>query len=213
MASYAFAAWRAGVAHGQQEAEANDRRIGNAFAAWRAGVAHGAANPPETNAADEQLSAAFEAWKGLNSSDLAAIVGTWKIESFYIRKDDDGSVAMYPFGEHPKGWLLYTDAGIMSGCLMKSEEDGRSLEEPSDSEGFAAAFLTTLFYSGAFTVDEAEGVVKHQVQAASYPNWVNTELLRRYTFSDDGQMLTLSTDDKCPPGMTAMLVWSRVTST
>ena len=40
--------------------------------------------------------------------------------------------------------------------VSERREDGRSLEEPSDSEGFAAAFLTTLFCSGAFTVDEGE---------------------------------------------------------
>lgn len=211
MASYAFAAWKAGVAHGQREAEAEERIMEGAFAAWRAGVAHGASNPP---ASDEQLSTAFEAWKAqLAPSDGSRIVGSWQLKSFAIVRNDDGGVAAYPLGEHAVGWLLYGDAGIMSGHLMKSAEDGRSLVEPSDAEGIAAAFLSVCAYCGAYSVDEAEGVVKHQVHAASYPNWVNTELVRKYSFSDDGQTLTLSMDDKCPPGMSAQLIWTKTTAT
>ena len=184
----------------------------SAFAAWKAGVAHALSNPlaeADPTTANEQLSSAFEAWKGLTPSDLSRIIGSWKLKSFAIHEDEDGTIVMYPLGEHAVGWLLYGDAGIMSGHLMKSSEDGRSLLEPSDAEGMSAAFLSVCSYCGTYTVDESAGTVNHQVHAASYPNWVNTDLVRKYSFSDDGQTLTLSTHDKCPPGMTARLVWTK----
>ena len=51
--------------------------------------------------------------------------------------------------------------------------------------------------------------MKHQVRTASYR--IGSTRAVEVHLHDDGQTLTL-TDDKCPPGMTAMLVWSRVTT-
>ena len=111
----------------------------------------------------------------------------------------------------------------MSGHMMRSEADGRSLAEPTTPEETAAAFLSVVAYCGEFEVkvdDDGEGgdgaassvstkvSVIHHVTAASYPNWVGTDLVRGVEFAEDGKMI-LSTTDKCPPGCISKIVWKK----
>uniref|UniRef100_A0A7S2B9J3 Lipocalin-like domain-containing protein n=1 Tax=Florenciella parvula TaxID=236787 RepID=A0A7S2B9J3_9STRA len=138
----------------------------------------------------------------------ARIVGDWELHAFYIEKDGVGPV-MWPFGnEQPVGLLLYTAEGRMSGHMMRSEADGRSLAEPKTPEETAAAFLSVVAYCGDFEVDDEASTVIHHVKGASYPNWVGTDLVRSVEFSADGKM-TLSTTDNCPPGCTNKIVWKK----
>ena len=90
---------------------------------------------------------------------------------------------------------------------MKSEADGRSLCEPKADEEMKAAFLSVISYCGSYEVDEAGGTVTHRVEAATYPNWVNTSQQRGCKV--DGNTLVLSTGEGCPPGCTSVIRWQR----
>ena len=132
-------------------------------------------------------------------------MGAWSLSKFDIEKD--GNVVMQPFGPSPVGQLVYTANKRMSGMMMKSEADGRVLSEPKADEEMKAAFLSVISYCGSYEIDEAKGNVTHRVEAATYPNWVNTSQLRGCKL--DGDKLELSTDEGCPPGCISVIRWQR----
>ena len=135
----------------------------------------------------------------------AGLIGAWRLSKFDIEKD--GIVVMQPFGPAPIGQLIYTANKRMSGLMMKSEADGRSLSEPKADEEMKAAFLSVISYCGSYEVDEAGGTVTHRVEAETYPNWVNTSQQRGSKV--DGNTLVLSTGEGCPPGCTSVIRWQR----
>jgi hypothetical protein len=73
----------------------------------------------------------------------------------------------------------------------------------------AEAFSTFFAYSGQYAV--AGDRVTHHLEIGSYPNWVNTDLVR--VFIIDGNHLTLRTPPLSVGGaMTAFdLVWEKMT--
>ena len=102
----------------------------------------------------------------------------------------DGTTAM-PVGSGAVGEIIYTPEGQMSSQLMAAGED-----DPGT--------LPYHGYFGPFTVDAARGIVTHHVIAASDPEMVGTNQLRRFTL--DGNRLTLEADRD---GWTAHVVWQR----
>jgi len=125
---------------------------------------------------------------GTEQSD--ALVGTWKLESATITTDK-GEVRN-SWGEHPIGFLTYTEEGRMSAILTV---DGRKPLSVSDfisapANERAEAFATMTAYAGRYTFTGKE--VVHHVEAASMPNDVGTDLRRSVTLDGDRLVLLVA---------------------
>jgi len=119
-----------------------------------------------------------------------ALVGTWKLESATITTEQ-GEVRN-SWGEHPIGFLTYTEQGRMSAILTV---DGRKPLTVSDfisapANERAEAFATMTAYAGRYTFDGKE--VTHHVEAASMPNDVGAELKRLVTLDRDRLVLLVA---------------------
>lgn len=140
------------------------------------------------------------------------ILGTWRLVSCVLQ-DDQGGPVSYPLGPDAAGLIMYTADGYMSAQLMRP---GRPDYDFPDATGATAAAAATaalgyLAYSGAYEVDEATGVIHHEVAVSLQPNWLNTAQLRRSTL--DGDRLALSAEAPDYEGMKrATLVWARASS-
>jgi len=121
--------------------------------------------------------------------------GTWRLVSYHARQPD-GSLTL-PLGADPRGMLIYTSEGKMSGQAMRRAHDATATG-PLDNY---------IAYFGTFTVDEAAREVVHFVEGSLYPNWVGTEQRRGFTFS--GSRLTLTAALK-KSGAVGTLIWERV---
>lgn len=110
------------------------------------------------------------------------LLGSWALESFEVR--EPGGLRR-PFGDHPRGLILYTDDGWMSAHLAPSPGI-----KPDDH----------ICYGGRFELDEATAVVHHDVTLSTMPELLESPQLRNVRI--DGDALTLSTDE-------ATLVWRR----
>src|SRR5699024_5823294 len=58
------------------------------------------------------------------------------------------------------------------------------------SEEMITGFRNSLTYFGLYQIEETKKVVKHHVEACSFPNWVGQTQIRKYHFS--GTLLTLT---------------------
>jgi hypothetical protein len=131
-------------------------------------------------------------------------VGAWKLLSF-SRRTAAGEIT-YPLGEHPEGRLTYDAMGRMSAQLMRPDRPKFAADDTArtgSAEEKAAAYDGYTAYYGTYTVNDADHTVTHHVEASLYPNWVGTDMPRKYQFS--GDRLTLRVVNSG-----AELVWERV---
>lgn len=142
-------------------------------------------------------------------SDASDFVGTWSLESFRAT-GPDGRV-VHPMGENPVGRITYHDDGRMSVQVMSAGREPLSTEawRMAPPEEVVDAFGTFIAYFGTYSIDEEAGEVTHHLEAASIPNWVGTDQVRRYEFWNG--TLTLSTPPMMMDGVAveSTLVWRR----
>ncbi len=119
-------------------------------------------------------------------------VGAWRLLACETR-NSRGEVQL-PFGEKPKGQLLYDASGNMSAQLMKTARARFASRDPAlgTEAEVRDAFDGYIAYFGTYSVDDAARAVTHTVQGASFPNWTGANLVRSYVFDDKGR-LRLST--------------------
>ncbi|MBT7072980.1 MAG: lipocalin-like domain-containing protein [Anaerolineae bacterium] len=137
-------------------------------------------------------------------------LGMWNLVS-WIQKTQDGKTS-YPFGVDAIGHIIYTSDGFMSASLMTANRVsiGVSLEKLAIKPRYLMAIFrylkaaaTYVSYAGTYKI--VGDTVVHHVQASLYPDWVGTDLVRSYVFSDN--RLTLRAED--PPNATQELVWEK----
>lgn len=140
------------------------------------------------------------------------LIGTWELESWTIGYADRDELG-FPYGEDPRGLLLYSTDGWMSASIARAgreplPQDVSYRKLPDDLK--AAAFTSYFHYAGRYRV--VEGDVVHYVTQSLNPNFPGTEQLRHAEL--DGDTLVLSGKDEVN-GETRFhsLVWHRATAT
>ena len=109
----------------------------------------------------------------------AHLLGTWELES-YVELAEDGSVANWPFGVDAHGLLIYAPDGFMSAFLMPAgRRPFASGDLFSPTPGELADASRVIAYAGRYQVDEAAGLVTHQVALSFFPNWSGHDQVRR----------------------------------
>jgi lipocalin-like protein len=115
-----------------------------------------------------------------------SIEGRWKLRAAEDRRAD-GSVARYPWGQHPIGSIVVQGGScylqIMSGDTPSFPAAGAPTEQMK-----AALLSTYIAYSGPCTINESEGSVTLKVDAAWRPDYVGTEQKRFFRF-ENGMLL------------------------
>lgn len=137
--------------------------------------------------------------------------GVWRLTSYEFR--DEAGTRSYPFGQNPRGLIMYDRTGMMSVQIIRHD---RPLFPSEDMFGAApetvkAAFEGLNTYYGSFAVDEENRIVTHHIEGASMPNRTGSMQVRHYEFA--GNQLILKAPPRLLDGrmLTGVLVWERVT--
>jgi len=99
------------------------------------------------------------------------IVGSWNFVVAEVTAPDGKK--SFPFGETPKGILIFTADGRFAQIHVASDvpkiaSNNRLTGTP---EEYAAIMRRSLSVFGSYTVDEANKTVTYNIVSASYPNW------------------------------------------
>jgi len=99
------------------------------------------------------------------------IVGTWEFVVAEV-KAPDGKKS-FPFGETPKGVLIFTSDGRfaqvhVAGDVPRIASNNRLTGTP---EEYAAIMRRSLSVFGTYTVDEEKKTVTYKIVSSSFPNW------------------------------------------
>ncbi len=135
------------------------------------------------------------------------VTGTWRLET-WRRVNDDGTV-VYPFGERPRGILIYAHDGRMAVQMLAADRPSIDTTDPlgGSAEARAAAYSTCLAYFGSYEVD-GENVI-HRVEASLFPNWSETVQARPFVLTDRELVLQMKAEDG---RVTNEMVWTRESS-
>jgi hypothetical protein len=115
----------------------------------------------------------------------AALVGTWKVITYEDRTA--GQPVRYPFGEKPRGQLMYDATGHMSIQLMKmphpkvASGDEASVT-PAEKVALYDAYTA---YFGTYTVDVKRSIVTVHVEGDLADVFVGTDQERPFEISGD----------------------------
>jgi hypothetical protein len=106
------------------------------------------------------------------------IVGTWNFVVAEVTAPDGKK--SYPFGETPKGILIFTADGRfaqihVAGDVPRIASNNRMTATP---EEYAAIMRRSLSVFGTYTVDEANKTVTYNIVSASFPNWEGEAQIR-----------------------------------
>jgi hypothetical protein len=99
------------------------------------------------------------------------IVGTWDFVVAEVTAPDGKK--SFPFGETPKGILIFTADGRFAQIHIASDvpkiaSNNRLAGTP---EEYAAIMRRSLSVFGTYTVDEDKRTVTYTIVSASFPNW------------------------------------------
>jgi hypothetical protein len=117
---------------------------------------------------------------------LPTLEGRWKL----LAAEDvrgDGSVARYPWGQHPIGSIV-VERGACYLQIMSSDAPSFKPDNPPGDQMKAALLSSYIAYSGPCTVDDTAGSVTLKVEAAWRPDYVGTEQKRFFRF-DNGKLI------------------------
>jgi hypothetical protein len=135
------------------------------------------------------------------------LLGVWTLVAYEFRSAN-GAVT-YPFGEHPQGYIMYTQDGFMSVGFMSGDRPSfksGDLRGGSDAEK-AAAYSTYFSYCGRYELRDEK--VVHHIEVSLYPNWIGKDQERFWKL--DGERLTFSTPPLLYEGseQTGYLFWKK----
>ena len=122
-------------------------------------------------AAVATLALALSAGSAIAQSLKQQIVGTWDFTVAEVTAADGKK--SFPFGETPKGILIFTPDGRFAQIHVASDvpkfASGNRLT--GTAEEYAAISKRSLSVFGTYTVDEAKRTVTYNIVSASFPNW------------------------------------------
>ncbi len=116
---------------------------------------------------------------------VEGFVGVWDFTSIVVLTSSGEIV--YPYGEDLFGRLIYTRDGHMCVLLMRSERPSFASDDPlaaTEAEK-AGAYESFDAYCGTYEVDERAGTVTHHIEGSKFPNWLGTNQLQYFEFSDE----------------------------
>jgi hypothetical protein len=137
------------------------------------------------------------------------LVDVWLLESY--REFSDGQPSITPFGEAPKGILIYTADGFVSAQLMLPNRpmvgseawDAESRELGEMAKGYIA-------YCGRYSVNPERREVVHRPMVALVPDLINHDQPRGLALTGDRLTLTTHRTSRSGELVTTDLVWRRL---
>jgi hypothetical protein len=139
-------------------------------------------------------------------------IGGWNLKS-YVAICSDGRV-LQPYGDQPYGKIIYDADGNLGVFLMASNRDKFESDNPSRStpDESKVAMDKMMAYCGTYTIDEEQHIVTHQLEASSFPNWENTDQIRKFSFDGNELKLESLPTQSRDVTWTLSLLWEKIVS-
>ena len=111
------------------------------------------------------------------------LLGTWRIVEVADLVEGEWR---YPYGKHPRGYLVYDATGRMHAQIMKTPERDNFPQTDSihgklpTPEHALTIYSGYVAYFGTYTLDAKKSMVTHHVEGALMPDFIGTEQPRPF---------------------------------
>ncbi|HYL35097.1 MAG TPA: lipocalin-like domain-containing protein [Bryobacteraceae bacterium] len=112
--------------------------------------------------------------------------GRWKLLSAEDVRPN-GEVVRHPWGDHPVGSIVVQN-GWLYLQIMSTDTPAFASDKPMADQTKAKLLSSYIAYSGACTIDAAQGSVTFKVEAAWRPDYVGTDQRRIFHF-ESGKLI------------------------
>ena len=140
------------------------------------------------------------------SSPADRFAGAWSLVR-RERRDADG-MEVEPPVDNRLGYIIYHPSGYMGVTTMGPGRAPYAAGGPTAEEALAQMGSYNSYF-GRFSVNEDEGYVTHHLEGSLDPSGAGSDYQRFFTFSDDGNTLTLQP----PPdenGVRSFITWEKL---
>ena len=134
-------------------------------------------------------------------------IGMWKLVNFEL-KDLNGNT-LHPFGENATGICIIEKNGYLSAQVMRCDRPKFVSELPAPEE-IQAAYKSYLAYYGKININEKNGTFNTRVEGSLNPDWVGTDQLRYFEFSDNNLILRIPPMKLNNIEFTGTFTWKKV---
>jgi hypothetical protein len=111
-----------------------------------------------------------------SAADRPTLIGVWKLLSFQT-EFQDGSPKRAMFGEHPTGYIIFTEGRMMAVI----EAEGRKV--PSSDSDRATLLNTLIAYSGTYRLEDGQWIAN--IDVSWNPAWDGTDQKRSFELVGD----------------------------
>lgn len=137
------------------------------------------------------------------------LVGSWSLVSIANIYPDNSRV--YPYGENPKGLLIFDANGNYAVQIVKAE---RSKVASGDKNNCTAEENTALVqgsnsHFGKFELDEKNKIIVFKIESASFPNWEGTTQKRSYIYTENQIKYVVTNTTQGGQSVIAEVVWRK----
>lgn len=140
------------------------------------------------------------------------IEGTWKlvsVENIYANGNK-----VYPYGEHPKGRLIFDVFGNYALQIYKADRITVSSGDKNKCtpEENVALVQGSNSHFGQYSIDEAQNILTFKIEYASFPNWNFEHQKRSYHFSDNQLKYVVTHTTQGAQSVIAEVTWEKETN-
>jgi len=135
------------------------------------------------------------------------LLGTWKLVKFELRDLNNNTI--HPFGDDVTGICMFDRSGYSSAQCMRNDRSKFASESPTPEE-MQAAFASYLSYYGKVSINEKNCTFTTHVEGSLNPNWVGTDQLRYFEFSDSNLILGTPPMQLGGIEFTGKFIWAKV---
>lgn len=138
------------------------------------------------------------------------LVGSWSLVSIANIYPDNSRV--HPYGENPKGLLIFDANGNYAVQILKAERSKIASGDKNHctAEENAALVQGSNSHFGKFELDKKHKIIVFKIESASFPNWEGTEQKRSYTTIGDEIKYIVTNTTQGGESVTAEVVWKRL---
>ena len=137
-----------------------------------------------------------------------SLTGVWALQSMNFVDEATGK-ATKDFGEHPKGYVIYTPT-YMSVVINAEGRQPVAAKSDQATDQRAKLLMTMTSHAGPYTF--SDGKLVNKVEVAHDPSMVGTDLVRSIRVIDNNHVESTTPVTERPDGRRTktVLIWQRV---
>lgn len=138
------------------------------------------------------------------------LVGSWSLVSIDNIYPDSSRV--HPYGENPKGLLIFDTTGNYAIQILKAVRSKivSSDKNKCTAEENARLVQESNSHFGKYEIDEKHKIIVFKIESASFPNWEGTTQKRSYTFTQNEIKYVVTNTTQGGQSVIAEVVWRKL---